>query len=166
MRVFLKSNTKNPFKYMFSYLEAQTEVFVYDLLIQRLDLASKMWKYLYVKSKYVSVHTVLLSKTLQNLNQNVYLNLFPPSRKPEKEIQQNSNCNTSVGSFFHDGQSRKKLFPRHFFYKNTELSAYLGTRCISMENCSPCKFGVICVLSLWLCVWKASLDVCSSWVMT
>lgn len=105
MRVFLKSNTKNPFKYMFSYLEAQTEVFVYDLLIQRLDLASKMAKYLYVKSKYVSVHTVQLSKTLQNPNQNVYLNLSPPSRKPKKEIQQNSNCNTSVGSFFHDGRS-------------------------------------------------------------
>lgn len=122
MRVFLKSNTKNPFKYMFSYLEAQTEVFVYDLLIQRLDLASKMAKYLYVKSKYVSVHTVQLSKTLQNPNQNVYLNLFPPSRKPKKEIQQNSNCNTSVGSFSMTVGPKKKLFPTIFLQENRTLS--------------------------------------------
>lgn len=122
MRVFLKSNTKNPFKYMFSYLEAQTEVFVYDLLIQRLDLASKMTKYLYVKSKYVSVHTVQLSKTLQNPNQNVYLNLFPPSRKPKKEIQQNSNCNTSVGSFSMMVGPKKKLFPTIFLQENRTLS--------------------------------------------
>lgn len=49
---------------MFSYFEALTEVFVYNLLIQRLDLASKMAEFLYVKSTYVSIHTLLLSKNL------------------------------------------------------------------------------------------------------
>lgn len=134
MSVFLKPNTKDPFKYMFSYLEAQTEVFVYDLLIQRLDLASKMAKYLYVKSKYVSVHTLPLSKTLQNPNQNVCLNLFLHFRKPKKEIQQNSNCNTSVGSF--SMMVRQKNCFQHF-YKKPELLAYLGNTVYFHEKVQP-----------------------------
>lgn len=142
MRVFLKSNTKNPFKYMFSYLEAQTEGFVQDLLIQRLDLASKMAKYLYVKSKYVSVHTVQLSKTLQNPNQNVYLNLFPPSRTPKKEMQQNSNCNTSVGFFFHDGWSQKKAVSNTFFTRKQNSQLILVHGVFPWKSAAPVNLGL------------------------
>lgn len=152
MRVFLKSNTKNPFKYMFSYLEAQTEGFVQDLLIQRLDLASKMAKYLYVKSKYVSVHTVQLSKTLQNPNQNVYLNLFPPSRTPKKEMQQNSNCNTSAGFFFHDGWSQKKSCFQHIFYKKQNSQLILVHGVFPWKSAAPVNLGFYLCSLLPVCL--------------
>lgn len=116
-----------------------------------------MAKYLYVKSKYVSVRTLPLSKTLQNPNQNVYLNLFPHFRKPKKEIQQNSNCNTSVGSF--SMTVRQKSCFQHF-YKKPELLAYLGTWYISMKNRSLCKFCFICVLSVCICICKTSHKLC------
>lgn len=108
-----------------------------------------MAKYLYVKPKYVSVHTLPLSKTLQNPNQNVFLNLFPHFRMPKKEIPQNSNCNTSIGSFSMTVR-QKSCFQR--FYKKPELLAYLGDWYISMKTCSLCKFCFICVLSMYVYV--------------